>query len=61
MFLDGGIMAGDKDILVARPGDVIAAHIVKRLLKPWAGKYGYVVNKEKVLLFILRFCKISLA
>ncbi|MBT7523242.1 MAG: hypothetical protein HN651_01955 [Gammaproteobacteria bacterium] len=33
MFLDGGIMAGDKDILVASPGDVIAAHIVKRLLK----------------------------
>ena len=32
IFLDGGIMTDDADILVANPGDVIAAHIVKRLL-----------------------------
>ncbi len=32
MFLDGGIMTDEEDILVANPGDVIAAHIVKRLL-----------------------------
>ena len=32
MFLNGGILTDQKDILVASPGDVIAAHIVKRLL-----------------------------
>ena len=32
MFLNGGIMADQEGILVASPGDVIAAHIVKRLL-----------------------------
>ena len=32
MFLNGGILTEQKDILVAGPGDVIAAHIVKRLL-----------------------------
>ena len=32
MFLSGGIMANQKNILVASPGDVIASHIVKRLL-----------------------------
>jgi mannose-6-phosphate isomerase-like protein (cupin superfamily) len=32
MFLNGGILTDQKDILVASPGDVIAAHIIKRLL-----------------------------
>ena len=32
LFLNGGIMTEQKDILVASPGNVIAAHIVKRLL-----------------------------
>ena len=32
MFLNGGILTDQKDILVASPGDVIAAQIVKRLL-----------------------------
>ena len=32
MFLNGGIMSDQKDILVASPGNVIASHIVKRLL-----------------------------
>ena len=32
MFLNGGILTEQKNILVASPGDVIAAHIVKRLL-----------------------------
>lgn len=32
MFLNGGILTDQKDILVASPGNVIAAHIVKRLL-----------------------------
>jgi len=32
IFLDGGIMTNQENILVANPGDVIAAHIVKRLL-----------------------------
>ena len=32
MFLNGGIMTDQEGILVASPGDVIASHIVKRLL-----------------------------
>ena len=32
IFLNGGIMTKEKDILIASPGNVIAAHIVKRLL-----------------------------
>ncbi len=32
IFLNGGILADQDDILVASPGDVIASHIVKRLL-----------------------------
>ena len=35
MFLNGGILTEQKNILVASPGDVIAAHIVKRLLGPF--------------------------
>ena len=32
VFLNGGILTDHDNILVASPGDVIASHIVKRLL-----------------------------
>ena len=47
IFLNGGIMTDQENILVANPGDVIAAHIVKRLLGTFEN-----VNQNTVIMII---------
>ena len=47
MFLNGGIMTDEDNIFVAGPGDVIAAHIVKRLL----GTFNN-VHKDTIIMII---------
>ena len=47
MFLNGGIMTDEDNIFVAGPGNVIAAHIVKRLL----GTFNN-VHKDTIIMII---------
>ena len=47
IFLNGGIQSNEKDILVASPGHVIAAHIVKRLLDTFEN-----IHPKTVIMFI---------
>ena len=47
IFLNGGIQANQKSILVASPGDVIVSHIVKRLLETFSN-----VHHETIIMVI---------
>ena len=47
MFLDGGILSDQKDILVASPGNVIASHVVKRLLTTFSD-----IHPETIIMII---------
>ena len=46
-FLKGGILANDEKTCIASPGDIIVAHIVKRLLKTFEK-----IDKETIIMII---------